>query len=91
MDDKAIYAVVGAGPVGTLVAAALAENRLPFSWVVRNDDRRRQLHEMALQFAEGSHAIDLSGAEVLTRAADIQRDADDRSAHCVVSIRFFSL
>lgn len=37
------HAIVGAGPVGTMLAWALAQNGIPFAWVVRNAQRRLTL------------------------------------------------
>lgn len=38
--------LVGAGPVGSLLALSLLYNGLPFSWVVRNPERREQLGKL---------------------------------------------
>jgi len=75
MDDNRHYAVVGAGPVGTLLAAALAENGAPFAWVVRNPERRSQLSEICLQFPEGSRSLSLEQADVHPAMDGIPRSA----------------
>jgi len=58
-------AVVGAGPVGTLIAAALAHGGRRFQWVVRNPRRRTELDSLVLQLPEGGSEISLDGVEFL--------------------------
>lgn len=73
MDASNEYAVVGAGPVGTLVAAALAENAIPFIWIVRSPERRTQLAELSVQFPEGSRSFGLEQAEIRPGADGLRR------------------
>lgn len=68
-------AVVGAGPVGTLVAAALIQNDTPFSWIVRNPERRRQLSELTVQFPDGSHAFDMGNVSLHGAIDDLPADS----------------
>src|SRR4051794_25712074 len=43
-------ALIGAGPVGSLIAAALLANGRPFTWTARNPLRRSELErELTLQ------------------------------------------
>ena len=43
MPESVRVLLVGAGPVGSLLAAALAENGAHFDWHVRNPGRRSEL------------------------------------------------
>jgi len=75
MSADPTIAVVGAGPVGTLVAAALSENGQPFTWVVRSPERRNELAELALQFPDGSQEFELRHAKLCDSLPKTSPDA----------------
>jgi 2-dehydropantoate 2-reductase len=63
------HAVVGAGPVGTMLVAALQGNGVPLIWFVRNPERRAQLE--VLPVCAGADARIVADASAL-RHADLE-------------------
>lgn len=61
--------LVGAGAVGSLLAAALLHNSVPFTWVVRNPQRRDELAGFTLQVSGKQHTLAAPRGSIITDAA----------------------
>ncbi|MCB1186799.1 hypothetical protein KDL29_06485 [bacterium] len=60
--SKAELLLVGAGPVGCMVASALVTREVQFDWFIRNPDVRKALQGLSVRFPDHTHKPDLSGA-----------------------------
>lgn len=57
--------LVGAGSVGSLLAAAMLYASQGFTWVVRNAKRRAELDELVLQLPKGGRALSMDDVRVV--------------------------
>ncbi len=64
MADRKIT-LVGAGSVGSLLAAAMLNADVAFTWVVRNPQRRAELDELVLQLPQGGRALSMDDVRVV--------------------------
>ncbi len=71
--------LVGAGAVGSLVAATLAGNRVPFHWLVRNPQRRLQLDAIRVHVDDSSSggSFEQSSVSIALDRVKLHASADD--------------
>ncbi len=63
--------LVGAGAVGSLIAAALCANGHSFTWVERDPGRRAELSALAVQFPTGGRDYDLAACHLISNIGDL--------------------
>jgi 2-dehydropantoate 2-reductase len=68
------HAIIGAGPVGTMLAWALTQNGVPFAWVVRNPLRRDTLDPLHVFTDHPRYPQSKAITTVLSSAAELQYD-----------------
>ena len=81
MPEAARICLIGAGPVGSLLAAALAENSIQFEWVVRNAERFEALRRgFQLRLTDYSHRIEPAQYQ-------LARQPSGKATHRIVAVR----
>lgn len=73
---KPRIALIGAGPVGCLLATALAHNGHQCHWVVRNDVRRQNVRHLRLMSGEEAMDLDHSHWNILRDSGELSGQYD---------------
>lgn len=69
------HAIIGAGPVGTMLAWAMTQNGVPFAWVVRNPSRRDTLDPLHVFSDHPRYPQSKAITTVLDSLAQLQYDS----------------
>jgi len=76
MSSKLKIGLIGGGAVGSLLASALAHNRVEAHWVVRKPARRQQLRHLTLALPDRRLELDCGGLKIVREIAELPSDLD---------------
>lgn len=76
MSDGRQIGLVGAGAIGSLLAATLVHNGIDAHWVVRNDERRQRLRYLTLGLPDRRLELDCGRLKIVREIADLPRRLD---------------
>lgn len=76
MSDGRQIGLVGAGSVGSLLAATLVHNGVDAHWVVRNDERRQRLRYLNLGLPDRRLELDCGRLKIVRAIADLPQNLD---------------